>query len=111
MENPLSKVALDHWYQVLMVAGLAVFLANGAGLLKAYPAGPVGLVSLGCFFFGMGEWMNHPRRTELHPATLHRPAFKVTRFPRNPGAAGVAVDALGIALIVYGVYRLFVVSP
>lgn len=60
MENPLSKLALEHWYQVLMVAGLAVFLLAGGGLLPALPVKPTLLVSLGAFFFGLGEWVNHP---------------------------------------------------
>ena len=41
MENPLSKLALDYWYQVLMVVCVLVFLLTGAGILKEVPVAPV----------------------------------------------------------------------
>ncbi|WP_256325427.1 hypothetical protein [Nitrosospira sp. Nsp18] len=33
MENPLSKLALDYWYQVIMVAGFAIFILCAPGSL------------------------------------------------------------------------------
>ena len=67
MDNPISKLALEHWYQVLMAAGLFLFLLSGAGLLKEFPTLPTAAIAIGVFFFGMGEWINHPLQTALMP--------------------------------------------
>lgn len=100
MENPLSKLALEHWYQVLMVAGLAVFLLAAGGLLPALPSQPALLVSLGVFFFGLGEWCNHPLQVSVGFN------FKLTGHPRNPRFSGICFDLLALGLIGLGLYRL-----
>ncbi|MEI2635587.1 MAG: hypothetical protein V9E92_01830 [Methylotenera sp.] len=101
MDNPLSKLALDYWYQVVMVVGIVVFLLAGAGLLKAYPAIPTSLISLGAFFIGVGEWINHPLQTKLHPIGIIR------GHPRNAKFGGIAFDILGACLIIFGCYKFF----
>lgn len=100
MEQPLSKLALDHWYKVLMAAGFAVFLLSGAGLLPVLPGKPALLVALGTFFFGLGEWRNHPLQTRVH---LN---LKITGYPRRPCLSGLAFDLLGLALIALGLWHL-----
>lgn len=100
MENPISKLALDHWYQVLMAGGLAVFLLAAGGLLPVLPAQPALLVSLGTFFFGLGEWINHPLQERIGYN------FKITGHPRNASLGGVAFDLLGIVLIAIGLWKL-----
>ncbi|MHB0926907.1 MAG: hypothetical protein ACYC1F_10425 [Gallionellaceae bacterium] len=100
MEHPLSKLALDHWYKVLMVAGFAVFLLAAAGLLPSLPVKPALLVALGTFFFGLGEWCNHPLQTHLH---LN---IKITGHPRRLCISGIAFDLLGFALIAIGLWHL-----
>lgn len=105
MENPLSKLALDYWYQVLMVVGIIVFLLAGTGLLKAFPVIPVTAVSLGTFFFGMGEWINHPLQSKLLRATMFQPGGVITGHPRNATIAGYFFDLLGIFLIGLGCYK------
>lgn len=101
MENPLSKLALEHWYQVLMVAGFTVFLLAAGGLLPALPSKPALLLSLGAFFFGLGEWRNHP----LQESVGYN--FKITGHPRSPKFSGICLDLLGLGLIGLGLYRLF----
>jgi hypothetical protein len=104
MDNPLSKLALDYWYQVLMVVGIVVFLLCGAGLLKAFPILPTAMLSLGCFFIGLGEWINHPQRTAIRTVF---PAGIITGHPRSANALGIGFDLLGAGLIGFGLYRLF----
>ena len=101
MDNPLSKVALDYWYQVLMVVGIFIFILSGAGLLKAFPVVPTSLISFGVFWVGLGEWANHPLQTRFHPIGI------VRGHPRNPRFIGIAFDILGVGLIVVGGYKLF----
>jgi hypothetical protein len=69
MDNLLSRFALDYWYQVLMAVCIAVFLLNGAGLLHVLPTIPTTIISLGGFFVGFGEFINHP----LKPSWCHHP--------------------------------------
>ena len=107
MENPISKLALEHWYQVLMAAGLFLFLLAGAGLLKEFPTRPTASVAIGVFFFGMGEWINHPLQTALMQATARFPAGVISGHPRKARPTGIFFDLLGLALIGYGVYKLF----
>lgn len=106
MDNPLSKLALDHWYQVLMVVGIVVFILAGMGVLKAFPVAPTALISLGGFLVGVGEWINHPLQTALMPATARFPGGVITGHPRSPKVIGVAFDILGLALIGIGFYKL-----
>ena len=106
MDNPTTKLTLDHWYKVVMAVGLLVALLAGAGYLKEFPTAPTAALGLGAFFFGMGEWINHPLQTTVVPATAHRPAGVMTSHPRSASVAGVLFDALGLGLIGLGVYRL-----
>jgi len=105
MDNPLSKLALDYWYHVLMVVGIVVFLAAGAGLLPTFPTAPTALISLGVFFIGLGEWINHPLQTALIPATASFPSGVISGHPRSPKILGIAFDILGLALICVGLYK------
>lgn len=107
MDNPLSKLALDYWYQVLMVVGIVVFILAGTGILKAFPVAPTALISLGGFWIGLGEWINHPLQTRLMPATALFPSGVITGHPRNPKFIGVIFDILGAALIIFGGYKFF----
>lgn len=101
MDNPLSKVALDYWYQVLMVVGIFIFILAGAGLLKVFPPVPTSLISLGVFLFGLGEWANHPLQARIHPVGIIR------GHPRNPRPIGIAFDVVGASLIIFGGYKFF----
>lgn len=106
MENPVSKLALDHWYKVLMAGGLFMLLLAGAGLLKEFPTVPTAAISLGVFFFGMGEWINHPLQTQLMPPSAYFPGGVITGHPRKASAAGTFFDVLGLLLIGFVLYKL-----
>jgi len=105
--NPLSNLALDYWYQVLMVVGLVVFLLSGSGVLSAYPVAPTVSISSGLFFLGLGEWVNHPLQVKFVSANAYHPAGKITGYPRNNSGHGILFVILGSALIAYGLYSLF----
>jgi len=107
MDNPLSKLALDYWYQVLMVVSIAVFLLTGAGLLHAFPTVPTAIISLGGFFVGLGEWINHPLQTALTPPSAYYPQGVLTGHPRNSSLLGIAFVVLGLVLVGVGIYKLF----
>ena len=110
MTPPFEKLSLDHWYKVLMAVGLAVFVLAGSGFFKEFPAGPTALCGLGVFFIGMGEWINHPLQTKLMAGSAMFPAGVVTSHPRNPRPIGVFFDIVGVALLGYGVFRLYAYS-
>jgi hypothetical protein len=107
MENPVSKLALDHWYKVLMAGGLFVFLLAGAGMLKNLPTLTTATIALGVFFIGMGEWINHPLQTKLMPASLLSPGGVITGHPRAAKPIGVFFDLCGFTLVAFGAYKLF----
>lgn len=107
MENPLSKLALDYWYKVLMVVGIVVFFFVGAGLLKVFPVVPTATISLGVFFLGLGEWINHPLQTMLRAPDAFFPGSVIKGYPRNASVLGYVFDIFGLGLIGYGCYRLF----
>jgi hypothetical protein len=100
MENPLSKLALDYWYQVLMVVCVIVFLLAGAGVLKAFPVAPTAAISAGGFFVGLGEWINHPLQTAVTAIGFAH------GHPRKNSLIGVFFLLLGLALIGFGIYRV-----
>jgi hypothetical protein len=107
MENPLAKLALDYWYQVLMVVSIFIFALTGAGLLPAFPTIPAALISLGSFFISLGEWINHPLQTRIIPQTTHSPAGIATSHPRNNTPTGITFVLLGFCLAGFGTYKMF----
>lgn len=100
MQAPLNQLSLDHWYKVLVAACFVTFLLAGAGVLKLLPAIPTLLISLGGFWVGLGEWINHPKDTILVSGGV------AEGFPRSPGRLGNAFNALGGALVVAGLVVL-----
>lgn len=107
MEKLLSNLVLDYWYKVLMAVGILVFISTASGLLPKLPTAPSLLISMGVFFWGLGEWINHPLQTGLMPATAYMPAGVVTSHPRNVRPIGVIFDLVGFVLLAVGLYRLF----
>jgi len=101
MENPLSKLALDYWYKVLMVVCVPVFLLSAMGMLKEFPVAPTSAISAGGFFIGLGEWINHPVQTAIIGAGV------ISGHPRKNNVIGVLFLLLGIGLITFGLYRVF----
>jgi hypothetical protein len=100
MNPQLSSLKLDHWYKVIIAVSFTVFLANGCGYLPVYPTKETALLSSGCFFIGLGEWINHPLQTTILPLGI------ATGHPRNGTAIGYSFVLLGIYLA-YSPVRTF----
>lgn len=100
VENPLSKLALDTWYKVLIVIGTFVILLNGANLLPNYPLRETFIIGLGCIIFGIAEWMNHPMHEIIKPARYGVPTHTITDKGWKPSLIGLLLDVFGIGLIV-----------
>ena len=106
MNNPLAKLALDHWYKALMTVGFVTFAAADGGLLKALPATATAITALGVFFVGLGEWANHPLKTIRLLDNFDRTTGIISGHSRDPRPIGMAFNTLGAALILAGAYRL-----
>lgn len=106
--NPLSKLALDYWYQVLMLVCFTIFVLTGTGMLNAYPTLPLAVISAGGFFIGLGEWINHPLQTTIIHSTPYRDGGIITGHPRSNSIVGLIFLVIGAALVIYGGYSFFV---
>lgn len=104
--NPLEKLVIDYWYKAIAVAGLFVLVISLTVKLVGIDNNIVQLLSLGAFFIGLGEWVNHPLQTRLMPASALYPAGKITGHPRNSSLIGILLDILGCIMIGLGLYRL-----
>jgi len=105
MENPLSKLALDYWYKVVMVVSIFVFLLTGAGLLPEFPTAPTSLISIGGFFVGIGEWINHPFQTIVIQRDVFTRGVLEGHLRRN-SQLGICLDVFGVLLILAGIYKM-----
>ncbi|AKH39169.1 hypothetical protein BCL69_11332 [Nitrosomonas communis] len=106
MENPLSKLALDYLYQVLMVVCFFVFLFTGSGFLSEFPTVPTALMSIGGFFVGLGELINHPLQTRLLPTTANTLGATAKGYPRNNKPTGIVFVLSGLSIAGVGIYKL-----
>lgn len=87
----------DQWYKGLIVAGLT--LAVGA---LGFHERDFATFGLGTAVFGFGEWINHPHRK------LYSEFWAISSRARDPRPAGLALDGLGLALTVLGLWRIVV---
>jgi hypothetical protein len=105
--NPLEKLVIDYWYKAVVVASIFILIISLTVNLVAIDNTVVQLISIGAFFIGIGEWINHPLQTRLMPASVLYPAGKITGNPRNPSFTGILFDILGCLLVGIGIYKLF----
>ncbi|MCL2310780.1 MAG: hypothetical protein FWC42_11055 [Proteobacteria bacterium] len=97
----LEKLNLERWYRVLVYLG-AIFFGGAVFFSDAVNKGPITDVALmllgaGMFFFGMGEWINHPPRGEKGG-----PSFFGPGAVRVPHLGGLLLDVVGAALFIAG---------
>lgn len=105
MDNPLSKLKIDYWYHAIMVVSIVILIVALTIKLEGVNNSLVQLVSLGFFFIGLGEWINHPLQTSLHPPSIHMPTGGVTTgYPRNNKFIGILFVILGVFLIAFGIF-------
>ena len=101
MTNPLPTLQVDTAYKGVIAVSAVVLIAA-----LAVSNTPVAIIALGFLFIGFGEWINHPARSGVIPASAYHPAMTVTSTARQPCGFGLLIDALGVLLILFGVYRL-----
>ena len=105
MDNPLSKLALDYWYQVLMVVCVVIFIMCGAGMLQAFQVAPAAMISGGGFFVGLGEWINHPLQTAIRLDQFDRATGIISGHPRKNSPIGICFVVGGLCLVFFGSFR------
>jgi hypothetical protein len=88
-----------------------IAVAGGLIAVAAVPAQFVAafLIGLGLLLFGAGEWVNHPRQTQVKGAKVVG-LYKVTSNPWKPKVHGILMDGLGIAFFALGFFRLLAPS-
>lgn len=92
---------LDEWYKAAIAAGAVIAVpAVTTGNTPAFLCG-VGLV-----LFGVGEFINHPRRSQLLGNEFGDVVGTRTSRARDPRLFGYALDVGGLALLVYGISLL-----
>lgn len=89
-----------------MVSGITVFIINGLGLFTVYPPDVVAFISLAFFFWGLGEWINHPLQLKLFPSISPDYLIKTIGYPRRVTFIGVIFDVISVILFIIGGVRL-----
>lgn len=87
------------WHIAFALAGLAITVAAVAVHEK-----PIVVVGIGLMLFGLGEMKNHPYHEWVYVNDFGTPQMKGTGHPRLPSLLGLALDAIGIALFVAGLW-------
>ena len=88
------------WWNLIGAAG--ALLAVGS-VAAQFVAGV--LMGLGLLFFGAGEWGNHAERVTRFDGVI------VDLNPWHPYVFGLLLDAIGIGLFGFGLYRLVAFGP
>jgi hypothetical protein len=100
----LDRFKPDHWWNVVAVAGgLIAVAAVPAQFVAAF------VIGMGLLFFGAGEWVNHPRQTQVKGAKVVG-LYKVIGNPWKPTVHGILMDGIGIALFALGFLQLLAPS-
>jgi len=110
LNEPLSGLKIEYWYHALTALGAAGVIAALAFEFHGVANAHVLLAALGCFFVGLGEWINHPLQTAIMPRTAYHPGGIITGHPRNANALGALFDVLGLVLMAIGVYKIAAAS-
>ncbi|PZU59802.1 MAG: hypothetical protein DI547_04825 [Sphingobium sp.] len=94
MSNPFDKIDFDRWPTVWVAISVVVLLA-----CIAVKDRTGSIIAVGSLIFGMGELRNHPMRQRLIPGGI------ITSRRRLNSPFGLLLDAIGILLIAYGIYK------
>lgn len=93
VEIPGIGKDLEWWLGLTGVAAVSLVAAIAAGWQNA------ALMAAGFAGIGVGQWMDHPLLTKLHPR------FKITSYPFHPSVPGVALTVIGAGAALYGAVR------
>jgi hypothetical protein len=102
-DEDLNKFNVAHWW--ILLGGAGAVIAPTSITVQFVPGF---LMGLGLLFFGVGEWINRPQRTEIQTSKIVGTYIKTTNNPWKPTVVGVVFDALGIGLFLFG---LFLIVP
>ena len=95
LKSFVEKLDLARWWKVAIVVGLAILLAALAAKDR-----DLVVIGLGIIACGFGEWLNHRMEVEtMRGGTL-------TTFERVNRPIGLTLDAIGVALVAFGLYHL-----
>ncbi len=107
MSESFAWLQVKHWYQALMAVGAAGAAGALAFELKGVANAHVLLLSLGMFFMGLGEWINHPLQTAIIPPNAYLGGGGVVSgHPRSANLTGTLFDLLGFVLGAIGLYKI-----
>ena len=108
MDEPKAWLKIEHWYHALVAVGAAGSIAALAFEFHGVANAHVLLVSLGLFFIGLGEWINHPLQTVIVPPNAYYfpGGGHLTGHPRNAKALGSLFDLLGFSVGAIGMYKI-----
>ncbi len=95
-----SKWDLKQWWNFIGAAGALLAIVSAP---VQFVAGV--LMGLGLLFFGVGEWGNHAIRVKRSSDII------VESYPWYPYPFGLLLDAIGIGLFGFGLFRLLAFAP
>jgi hypothetical protein len=101
MSNPLEGLKPTTWYKALaLVAAPAFLIALAAG------RDSIMVLSAGAFLIAVGEWRYYTGK-EISFRQTPAGMAKVTDVPRKLHIDGVLIQCTGVAVIIYGIYRIY----
>lgn len=107
MEKSFTGLKLEYWYHVFVALGAAGVIASLSVDLKGIANTHALMLSLGMFFIGIGEWINHPLQVRLMSPNLYMPGGgKLTSHPRSNQFLGVLFDLAGLGLAGAAMYKI-----
>ena len=94
-----------HWWTLMSASGALITIAS------VVPKSTLGILAgLSLLFFGIGEWMNHPR-TPVKETVEGLSGFRVGEaYPWKPNFLGIVFDAIGVMLFGITVYLILVIA-
>lgn len=107
MSNPLQNLKIDYWYKAVMVISAVTLVLSLTLELKGVENATVQVFSIAALLIGMGEWINHPLQTKIHPPVpgIHN-GLQETGYPRTNSFMGLLFILLGLVLSSYKVWQL-----
>jgi hypothetical protein len=106
MSTGLSGFIPDKWYKVMIGVGGAFFAYSITVKFIGIENKPIQQISAAMFFIGLGEWINHPLRCKIVPATFVSPGYTTSGHHRSPSLIGRLFDILGGILLIAGANNL-----
>jgi len=99
LENLFKNLTLEYWYKMLILMSFVLLVVSLIFPIQMIPNGALALLSLGGFFIGTGEWINHPYQEAVTPSRR----YKYVSYSRKNCTDGVITVIVGGAFAVAGV--------